>query len=150
MNAWLLTWEGTEGPALVPNKKIIAILSSRRSLRSVEDLVDVLYCRSVDSAYDIAFLANKRKAREHQYRHLYSNGGRLFYGRNPCIFARQVADLTVQRGEHRRTELIRWTELAVFQNAESGSGIVEVEPSRAREHFRKLEPLGRDVYPREA
>jgi hypothetical protein len=30
VNAWLLTWEGTEGPALAPDKKVVAILSSRR------------------------------------------------------------------------------------------------------------------------
>ena len=50
MNAWLLTWEGTEGPALLPDKKIIAILASRKLDRSILDLVDILYRRSVDSA----------------------------------------------------------------------------------------------------
>jgi len=54
MNAWLLTWEGTCGPAINGKKKIVAILSAKRSSSFVEDLIDVLYCRSVDTANDMA------------------------------------------------------------------------------------------------
>ena len=150
MNAWLLTWEGTEGPALLPDKKIIAILSSRKSDRSIADLVDILYCRTVDSAYDMAFLANKRKLRENEYKNLGSTDSRLLYGRNPCIFARRVANLTVVSDEDLKTELIRWTELAIFQNATSGSGIVQTEPPRDCQHVRSLEPLALDIYERKA
>ncbi len=150
MNAWLLTWEGTEGPARTPDKKVVAILSSRRSATLIADLVEVLYCRSVDSAYDMAFLANKRRVRERQYRHMYSTSSRLFYGRNPCIFARRVTNLTVERDNGHNTELLRWTELAIFQNAKSGSGIVQVEPQRDCQHLRAFGPLTLDIYEREA
>jgi hypothetical protein len=47
MNAWLLTWEGTEGPALVADRKIVAILSARKSEGAVAELVRVLYCRTI-------------------------------------------------------------------------------------------------------
>lgn len=146
MNAWLLTWEGTTGPALAADKKIIAILSSRRSETAIADVVDVLYCRSVDSAFDMASLLNKRAARKRQYRHLYSTNSRLFYGRDPCIFARQVTNLRIERDLSTRSELLRWHELPVYQNAPTGSGIVERYPAEEREHRRSLEPLSSDLY----
>lgn len=150
MNAWLLTWEGTLGPAVEPDTKILAILSSRRSSSVVEDIVDTLYCRSVDSAYDMVLHANKRKQRVAQYRHLSSMSSRFFYGRNPCIFARVVADLTVNRDEVQRRELIRWTDPAVFGNSDSGSGLKEIYPSRDCEVIRSLRPLAFDIYDKNA
>lgn len=145
MNAWLLTWEGTTGPALVPAEKIVAILSSRRSPHAVADLVDTLYCRGVDSAYEMAFLANKRKVRNQQYWHLGSTFQRFFYGRNPCIFARLVSDLKVERDESKGQEVIRWTELPIFQNAQSGSALVEIEPAQKCQLVRYLRPLSNDI-----
>jgi hypothetical protein len=130
VNAWLLTWEGTTGPALVAEQKILAILSSRRSSSSVADLVDVLYTRCVDSASAMASRANKRKLRMQECLHLGSTSQRFFYGRNPCIFARVVTNIVVVRGEREDTELVRWSEIPVFGNAPSGSGIIEVEPGR--------------------
>jgi hypothetical protein len=145
MKAWLLTWEGTEGPALIPDRKIAAILSYQRSAKFVAELVDVLYCRSVDSAHDMASLANNRKLREHQYMILSAKGGRLFYGRNPCIFARKVVNLTIELDNARNTELIRWTELAILENAKSGSGAIQTEPPRNCQHLRSIGPLSRDI-----
>ena len=150
MNAWLLTWEGTSGPALVPDQKIIAILSSRRAPAAVTDLVDTLYCRSVDSAYDMVHLANMRKVREHQYMHLGSTSSRFRYGRNPCIFARLVSGLKVKRNEAEGTEFITWSELPVFQNAPTGSTPVETKPARQCQLVRRLRPLSYDIYAREA
>lgn len=104
LNAWLLTWEGTVGPAINPDKKIIAITDARRSERFIEALVDVLYSRSVDSAYDMAFMANKRNQREAQYRHINTYPSRILYGRTPCIYARRVSNLTVQWDEETSKE----------------------------------------------
>jgi hypothetical protein len=146
MNAWLLTWEGTTGPALVPDKKIIAILSSRRSGAAIADIVDVLYSRSIDSAFEMASLANKRQQRVREYRHQCSTSNRLFYGRNPCIFARQITNLRIERDLGSKIELLRWREFPVYQNAPSGSGIVERYPAEEREHRRSLEPLSLDLY----
>lgn len=61
MNAWLLTWEGTAGAAVRPDEKIIAILSSR--LSTPVGLVQAIYHRSVDTAYDMSRTANKSKSR---------------------------------------------------------------------------------------
>ena len=146
LNAWLLTWVGTSGPAIDPDKKVIAIVDARRSESFIEDLVDVLYCRSVDSAYHMAFMANKRGQRAKQYRHMNTYPGHILYGRRPCIFARRVCNLTILWDEGKRTEHLRWTELAIFGNARSGSGVVEIVPAQEGEHSRSTEPLSLDIY----
>lgn len=149
MNAWLLTWEGTAGPALIPENKIVAILSSRRKSTVIEEFVDLIYSRSVDSAYDMALFANKRKARQHAYKHTYSTSMRLFYGRNPCIFARVVCDLTVQRDETREIERIRWTDSPYLRIETPGALPIEAAPAIERELVRRIRPLSRDIYERE-
>jgi len=146
MKAWLLTWEGTTGPAVNMDRKIIAIISSRRSYESVADIVDVLYSRCVDSADGMAFLANKRKQRQRERCKNISGGGRLFYGSNPCIFARQVEDLRIEHDGENGSEIIRWRELPVYQNDPSGRGIVEKYPAEDREHKRAVRPLSFDLY----
>ena len=141
MNAWLLTWEGTEGAAMQPDRKIVAILSSRHSSASVETLVDALYCRSVNSAYDMATMANKRRQRNDQYRNIHTPPGQIFYGRNPCIFARKVRNLSIKRNESKNEELIEWIELAVCRNSDIGSSVAQVYPEEARSLLRSTKPL---------
>jgi hypothetical protein len=63
MNAWLLTWENTTGPAIVPEKRIVAVLSSRRPSWLVREIVEILYRRSVETAYDMVSFANTREQR---------------------------------------------------------------------------------------
>ena len=145
-NAWLLTWEGTRGPAGDLDNKILAILSTPRSSSTVEKIVDTLYCRSVDSAFDMVVLANKREQRVAQYRYRSSMSNRFFYGRDPCIFARLVTDLTVSRDEVEHSEIVRWTDPAVFENADSGSGVKEIYPARKCELVRTLQPLALAIY----
>jgi hypothetical protein len=146
MNAWLLTWEGTCGPALIVDKKIVAIISSRRSSSAVEEIVDILYRRSVDSAFDMSFLANKRKQREKQYKHIHSQPSRFFYGHNPCIYARIVFNLKVERNELLQMEHVQWTEPAYLQIERPGTLPTEVEPAREKELVRTLRPLSLDIY----
>ena len=143
-NAWLLTWEGTSGAAIDRDTKIIAILDARRSESFVEALVDVLYCRSHSSAYGMAFMANKRRQRDSQYRHTGTYPSQILYGHLPCIFARRVIELTITLDEAQALEHLRWTEPPVFGNAKVGSGIVEIVPARQREHTRSAMPLSRD------
>ena len=139
MNAWLLTWEGTAGAAVRPEEKIIAILSSR--LSTPVGLVQAIYHRSVDTAYDMSSTANKSKARAQRYENIQSTSARYFYGANPCIFARKVTDLSVHKDEAHGCEIIRWVEPAIFVNADRGSGIKEQWPSKQCEHTRPLIPL---------
>lgn len=148
MNAWLLTWEGTEGPAVQPDRKLLAILSSRCSSSTIETLVDTLYCRSISSAYDMAAMANKRKLRTQQYKATFSTLNRIFYGHNPCIFARRVCNLTIKRNEKMQTELIEWIDLAGYENAETGNSVLEAYPEKSQSIQRALKPLALDIYAR--
>jgi hypothetical protein len=152
MNVWLLTWEGNRGPALVESEKIIAIISARLSSKAIEDIVDILYRRSTGSAYDMAFLANKRKHRNDQYRHISSQPERFFYGASYlCIYARKVENFKVERDKTKQIECIRWTELPYLQVEEPGTLPKEVEPAIEKELVRTLdEPLSFDIYKREA
>ena len=144
VNAWLLTWEGTSGPALDPDRKIIAILDARRSDSFVEDLVDVIYSRSHSSAYDMAFMVNKRHQRDRQYKHVAAYPSRVLYGHLPCIFARRVVNLTINLDTDKQTEHLRWTEPPVYGNAPIGAGVVEFVAARELEHTRSARPLSRD------
>lgn len=140
MNAWLLTWEGTAGAAVRPEEKIVAILSSR--LSTPVGLVQAIYHRSVDTAYEMSNTANRGKARAQRFENIQSTSSRYFYGANPCIFARKVTDFSVHKDDVHGCETIRWVEPAVFVNADLGSGIEERWPERECEHTRLLIPLG--------
>jgi hypothetical protein len=140
-NAWMLTWEGTSGPAVDDERRIIAILPARRSTASVEQLVETLYCRTVETAFEMARSANKRRARIASYRHTGGPSDRIFYGRNPCIFARLVIQLSVVQDGAGGTEVVRWMEPPVYGNADIGSGIKEIWPERRCEITRGIRPL---------
>src|ERR1044072_8549774 len=109
MNAWLLTWEGT-GSNVTADNNIVAIVSARRSTSFIEDLVEVLYCRTADSAYDAARGANKKRERRRQFRATFSANDRIFYARNPFFFARRVSKLGVVQNEAQGTETVTWLE----------------------------------------
>ena len=63
MNAWLLTWEGTEPETILfdNDNKIVTILSGRMCSKSVELIVYVLYTRCLWTAGDISYFANRKK-----------------------------------------------------------------------------------------
>ena len=144
LNAWLLTWEGTPGSDGPPGGKIIAILDGRRSSSFVEDVVDVIYSRSVYSAYEMAFMANKRNQRDAQYKVLNTRPSQVVFGHMPLIFARRVRDLTITRDEAQDTEHLRWIELPIYGNAKSGSSVVLIQPEEEREYVRSTKTLSRD------
>jgi len=150
LNAWLLTWEGTEGPARAPDYKIVAILSGRMSGKSVEIIVDALYTRCLWTAGDLAHFANRKKERDKQFRHTYSQCSRFFFGHNPCIFARRVTDLVVKRDEDKFLEHVSWTEPPFLRVEEPGSMPVEVEPATSRKLTRALKPIVAEIYGRDA
>lgn len=143
LNAWLLTWEGIDGAAADPNKKIIAILDARRSEAFIKDLVDTIYSRSHNSAFGMALMANKRHQRN-RLCHVGTYPQHVLYGDMPCVFARRVVDLTVTWDEDKGTEHLQWTEPPIFGNAPVGSGIVEIVAAREMEHRRSTRPLSDD------
>jgi hypothetical protein len=146
MNAWLLTWEGTDRKISHDNK-ILAIVSSRRSSSFIKDVVDLLYCRSVDSAYYAARAANRKKQRHNEFMAVFSTPSRMFYGHNPLIFARRVADLKIVRNEVEGIEIVRWIDPPYFKIEKSGEMPVVADPERRCEVVRRLNaPLSRDLY----
>jgi len=147
MNAWLLTWEGTAS-TVVSDNKIVAIVSSLRSSSTVEDLVDVLYCRTVDSAYDAVRTVNRKKKQRHrELKATFSTMDRIFYGRGPLIFARRVFNLKVVRNEANGTEIISWTDPPCLRIEKAGGRPVVADPERHCQIVRRINaPLSRDLH----
>ena len=145
MNAWLLTWEGTVGPALDPNRKLVAILSARTAIRVIQDLVDLIYCRNACSAEAMSKLANKRRQRSKSYKHLSSTPSRLLYGHNPCIFARIVAELKVTVSPDMEGECVQWIDPPYLVIPEPGALPIEKEPACPKRIIRRRGPLGTDL-----
>ena len=150
MNAWLLTWEGTEPKTIFDNdNKIVTILSGRMSSKSVELLVYVLYTRCLWTAGDISYFANRRKEREKHYKPIYANHRRGFcYGSNPWIYARQVTELVIEKNEEDGLEHISWKEPPELIQDSAGRPI-GFEPVTPRELTRAFDkPLSAEIYPR--
>ena len=148
MNAWLLTWEGTEAKSLWDDdNKIVTILSGRKSSKSVELIVDVLYTRCIWTASDLSYCANRRK--EHKRIISRANGlySGILCGSNPYIYARQVTDLVVAKDEDQQLEHISWMEPPYWKQDSAGK-LIEVERATPRQLTRALEPVSAEVYPR--
>ena len=150
MNAWLLTWEGIEDHTLLTNdNKIVTILSGRTPSTSIELIVDVLYTRCLWTAGDLRYFANRKKAREEQFKSVYGLYPRIFYGDQPRIFiyARKVTNLVVEKDEDQQLEHVRWTDPPYLtQNSEYE--LIEKEPTIPRELTRTLKPVSAEIYPR--
>lgn len=141
MNAWILTWEGTEGPANIPKLKLIAILSAKKNTNTVKDMISLIYSRNICSAKEMAFYANKQDEQQRHYNHMYSTSTRIFYGHNPCIFARIVSGLSIEHDDTNQEERIRWIEPAYMKIETSGTPPIAVEPDKACELVRPICPL---------
>ena len=151
MNAWLLTWEGTEPETIFDNdNKIVTILSGRTSSTLVEQIVYVLYTRCLWTAGDLSYFANRRKEREKHYKPIQSNHHRRFlYGSNPWIYARQVTDLVIEKNEEAGLEHISWKEPPELIQDSAGTPI-GFEPATPRKLTRALDKtLSAEIYPRD-
>lgn len=146
MNAWLLTWEGTEPETIFDNdNKIVTILSGRTSSKSVEFIVYVLYTRCLWTAGDLSYCANRRKEREKLYINAKHARGFL-YGYNPWIHARQVTDLVIEKNEEDGLEHISWKEPPELIQDSAGRPI-GFEPAIPAELTRALDkPLSPEIY----
>jgi len=107
MNAWLITWEGTTR-GITDENKIIAIIGSQRSHSFIEDLVDTITQMSSKTAYEMAYLANRKRKRIQGSKVM--NTSSIIFGSNPSIYARQVKDLKITRNPKESTETIVWYE----------------------------------------
>jgi hypothetical protein len=119
MNVWLLTWEayGAYGHL---SKRIVAVLSSRRSDRSIADMVELLYERATFNVSSMTHFANHRRRTIYQahYPILLNgipHGGRVCCGSNPVLYARQVTEFQVRLDKAQGRELVSWREPSTFR-----------------------------------
>ena len=146
MNAWLLTWEGTKGPALVPDKQIVAILSGRLATKTVELIVDVLYTRCALTADELTYFAHKRKERQKRFKVIGTSPDRFIYGHNPWIYARHVTDLVVEKDENQDLEHVSWTDPPEWTVKEPGAMPVQTRPATPKQLTRALKPIVAEIY----
>ncbi len=141
MNAWLVTWE-MSGDLVDIKDKIAAILSSRRSERSIVPFLEMLYLRATSSASEMAYYANRSHLLQHRVEVIHiingvPHGDRISYGNNPRLYARKVTDLTVQLDKESGEEIISWTEPAELKWKDNRRGPVEVASEGEQTIFRR-------------
>ncbi|MEK6754441.1 MAG: hypothetical protein AABZ00_19460 [Chloroflexota bacterium] len=128
MNAWLITWEGTQ---LYKSNldKIVAILSSRKPENRVKEFIQLLYLRSTSNASQMAYVANRPKEITFNIHEAPSNNGILYPGRFFCgssqfmIYARQVTNLKIYIDKEKQKEVLTWTEPSTYRLKENGYDI---------------------------
>jgi hypothetical protein len=113
VNAWLLTWVGTL-PNL-PDERIVAILSSRRSDRAIAELMELLVLRATSGAKFAAFCANRPKELVYKAQtplpiNRVPHGNRVVCGHDPWLYGRKVKDLKVTVEESTGDEIVSWRE----------------------------------------
>lgn len=123
MNAWLLTWEGTD-LRITQDRMLIAILSSRRSFSSVEYLADVLYLRNYGTGHDMRYLANRKKQKFYACTRT-ANGG-FVVGNNPFVYGRQVSELKVIIDKTTNMETVSWKEPASYRQVPEQNYAIEM------------------------
>lgn len=150
MNAWLITWERLDVRP-EPYEKIAAILSGRRSERSVAEFMELLYLRATGDASAMAYYANRPRKMivRAQYPQLINevpHGDRILCGHNPWLYGRRVTNLEISRdGED---EVLKWQEPPIFRwKAESLTEIETPEAGELKEWRRPANrPLSEDAY----
>jgi hypothetical protein len=78
---------------------------------------------------------------------MFSTMNRIFYGRDPLIFARRVSNLKVVRNEANGTETISWMDPPYLRIKKAGGLPVVADPERHCEIVRRINaPLSRDLH----
>ncbi len=151
MNAWLITWEGTNS-SIADENRIVAILSSRKSVSKVADFVELLYLRSTSSAQEMACLANRPKKIPYKVAkvQLINNiphGDRIICGHNPFLYARKVTNLQIKIDPKENIEILKWKEPSIFKWKEKSRLEIEVaKEGEIRELWKSLmNPLSNEL-----
>lgn len=144
MIAWLITWERLDARQ-EPYEKIAAILSGRRTQRSVAESMEFLYLRATCDASSMAYYANHPKEMiEHaQYPQLIKGvpHERISCGHTPWLYGRRVTNLKISRdGED---EVLKWHEPPIF--CWKGTSRTEFEIAEAGELKEWRRPANRPL-----
>lgn len=149
MNAWLITWERLDVRP-EPYEKIAAVLSGRRSERSVAEFMELLYLRAACDASSMAYYANRPKEMFGRAQHPQPINGvpheRISCGQNPWLYGRRVTNLKISRdGED---EVLKWQEPPTFRwKGASRTEIETAEAGELKEWRRRANcPLSEDAY----
>jgi hypothetical protein len=142
MNAWLLTWE------VLPTAerdidKIAAILSYRKPDNKIAEIVELLYLRSMCSAFDMAYYANRRKEMLFKVQ---QRDGYIICDSNPYwLYARRVTNLQIQVDKEKGKEILSWIEPPTFKFKDYE--IDEIIEGESRYWERKyFSPLSKDTW----
>jgi len=111
MNAWLITWEWTGTHAAVVDR-VAAILGSRKSESSIEQIIQFMYIQATAFANEFAAYANRPRRIPYQP---VKDAGMIFCGHNPYLLGRRVQDLSVNMNEESGIETICWVEPAYYR-----------------------------------
>lgn len=120
MNAWLITWEGTRDQKDTSGK-IVAILSSRKSEKTVVDVVESIYIHSTCNASDIAYYANRRGKMPFKVQSVVlingiPHGDRIFCGNSDrWLYARRVSKFKVRVDKAKKRETLTWVEPSTYK-----------------------------------
>lgn len=114
MKVWLITWEWL-ADYCKPDKKIVAILSSRKSHYKVKELVELLYATKNYNIQERTSYIKKPSRNPYQaYWGKYPRTGvdwldYIYCGHHPWLYARKVEILEITETK-RGTEKITWKE----------------------------------------
>ena len=153
MKAWLITWEGTR--LYKSNlEKIVAILSSRKTEKTIVEFVELLYMRSMYTASNMVYYANRRKDMPFKAERPPVINGVLYSGRIYCgsgelmLYARIVTNLKVRVDKEGGKEILTWAEPTAYK-WEDGQ-LLEIKPESKDElkHWERdyLAPLSKDIW----
>ena len=143
MKAWLITWEWMGDFAKVRDP-FVAILSARKSDRSVAEFVEYYYLLMTSSAGEVAYFVHRPrkipyKARTGENINGLHHADRITCGNNPFIFARKVSDLVVSHPHDDWTvETIKWKEPPIFQREDRSEFPTLAQDGRHKELTRSL------------
>lgn len=152
MNAWLITWEGTQIYKCNLDK-IAAVLSSRKSKNTVIEFVELLYLRSTCNAFDMARCANRRKDMPFRAHEIHSTKGTLYPGRLFCgssdfmLYARQVTNLKIRVDKEQGKEILTWVEPPTYRLKDEQGHEIELASEGEAGYCERdyLNPLSRDT-----
>lgn len=133
--AWLITWMGTE-PWAQPSdwRSIMAIISGRRSLKYIKEVLWLLDVRAKRSGYGMAYYANRRRKHGLPYS---SGPGWRTEGSNAWLYARLVTELQVIVKD--QLETVQWLEPNFIENHPKTSELVVREYGKFQSVTRGIE-----------
>jgi hypothetical protein len=112
VKAWLITWEGDHNLA----NNVAMLLHPKTAERRVAELIDLLYANACGTPSERLLYLTERDFIGRPYRlRLADRDGcprdrHILCGENPCLYARLVEHVRVERSES-GTEALQWSEI---------------------------------------